>query len=340
MMAFFLYLCPVMNRYRVLIGISSAQHFLVDGLCICCMYLLAPAYTAAIAVSAFLTYNLIAFTSQPLTGMLADRMRHRHWLLLCSVVLLVVAVAFSCLSGSVSLGLSIVAVLLGTGNSLFHVWGGKQTIVKAGNDIRALGVFVSTGALGLAVGLVFCSWALLYVFLLALILLSVAYVRYDDSERQHSEGGEIKAYPIVPQRAKEWLQGLSQPAVWTAVILLMLFVAYRSFAGELFSKGISKSQLLILAIGTASMLGKMAGGWIACYVGIFRMLVSVLAGVALCFLVRDGDVAILLLGVFLMNCTMPITLYLANEVLKQREGLAFGLLAAALIPGWWFAVYG
>ena len=51
-------------------------------------------------------------------------------------------------------------------------------------------------------------------------------------------------------------------------------------------------------------------------------------------------VAKILLGVFLMNCTMPVTLYLANEVLKQREGLAFGLLAAALIPGWWLAVYG
>ena len=55
----------------------------------------------------------------------------------------------------------------------------------------------------------------------------------------------------------------------------------------------------------------------------------------------EGDyVTVLLLGVFLMNCTMPVTLYLANEVLKQREGLAFGLLAAALIPGWWLAVYG
>ena len=66
----------------------------------------------------------------------------------------------------------------------------------------------------------------------------------------------------------------------------------------------------------------------------------ILAGVALCFLFRGDYVAVLLLGVFLMNCTMPVTLYLANEVLKQREGLAFGLLAAALIPGWWLAVYG
>ncbi|MBQ6378613.1 MAG: hypothetical protein IJJ56_07445 [Prevotella sp.] len=47
----------------------------------------------------------------------------------------------------------------------------------------------------------------------------------------------------------------------------------------------------------------------------------------------------LLLGIFLMNCTMPITLYLANLLLPKREGLAFGLLAAALIPGWLLATY-
>ena len=87
------------------------------------------------------------------------------------------------------------------------------------------------------------------------------------------------------------------------------------------------------------MLGKMAGGWIAQRVGILRSLAVVLAGVALCILFRGDSVMVLLLGIFLMNSTMPVTLYLANEVLPCREGLAFGLLAAALIPGYLMAVY-
>ncbi len=44
-----------------------------------------------------------------------------------------------------------------------------------------------------------------------------------------------------------------------------------------------------------------------------------------------------LLGLFFINCTMPMTLYLANKVFEGREGLAFGLLAAALIPGYLLA---
>jgi hypothetical protein len=46
---------------------------------------------------------------------------------------------------------------------------------------------------------------------------------------------------------------------------------------------------------------------------------------------------ILLVGLFAVNTTMPVTLYLANVVLPKREGLAFGLLAAALIPGYLLA---
>ena len=69
-------------------------------------------------------------------------------------------------------GLPITSVLLGMGNSLFHVWGGKQVAVHTGNDIRSLGVFVSTGAFGLAVGTVCHSWALSYAILLLIAVLS------------------------------------------------------------------------------------------------------------------------------------------------------------------------
>lgn len=159
-----------------LLALSSVQHFLVDGVCICCMFLLVGLYhdrfgaagyphAACIAMSAVLTYNVLAFMSQPLTGLLADRLKARHWLLIASMLLLTLAVALASLTSMLAAGrhgmtaevgwqllLFATAVSAGLGNSLFHVWGGKQTVFSAGNDPRALGVFVSTGALGLAVG--------------------------------------------------------------------------------------------------------------------------------------------------------------------------------------------
>ena len=331
-----------------LIGLSSVQHFLVDGLCICCMFLLTGVYSECfgacgdrVGMGAILVYNVLAFMSQPLTGLLADYIKARHWLLIVSTLLLTLAVAAASLipllmasalnvmEGGLGEWLLIaVAVLLGAGNSLFHVWGGKQTVVKTGNDIRALGVFVSTGALGLAVGLVCRSWGLLYGLLLAIVVVSIVYVRNDDGHH-----GPDTVVPFISRSC------LTTERVWLIVVMLMLFVCYRSFAGEVFSKGITKGQTLILVIGLVSMVGKMAGGWIAHGIGVFKTLVLVLAGVALCLLFRGGGVTVLLAGIFLMNCTMPVTLFLANDVLPGREGLAFGLLAAALIPGYLMAVY-
>ena len=114
-----------------LISISSVQHFLVDGLCMCCLFLLTGiygdsfgAYGDRMSLGAILIYNLLAFLSQPLTGLLADRLSHRHWLLLWSALLLTVAVAVAMLPFRTEWALITVALLLGAGNSLFHVWGG------------------------------------------------------------------------------------------------------------------------------------------------------------------------------------------------------------------------
>ena len=310
--------------YRM-IGISALLHLLVDGLCVCSLYLIASSFPVSRLVGIFLTYNVLAFLTQPLTGLLADRMARKHWLLLASVLLLTMAVLATSVVmalGTSAFGIMLVAVLLGMGNSLFHVWGGKQVAVKTNNDMRALGVFVSTGAFGLAIGFVFFSWPLLYVFLLLICLLAVGVVQEPEGSSQESEDESLET--------RSW----SQLFVILAVVGLMVAVMLRSFVGEAFSSGITKSSMMVLLIGGLSMLGKMAGGWIARQMGIVKMLVMVLLVVMVCYLFKDHGLVILLVGLFAVNCTMPVTLYLVNLVLPGKEGLAFGLLAAALIPGY------
>lgn len=308
-------------------GISSVLHLLVDGLCVCCLYLMVSSFPISRFLGIFLTYNVLAFLSQPLTGMLADRMKRKHWLLFASILLLTMAVLVTSVVVSLgtAIGMLIVAVLLGIGNSLFHVWGGKQVAVTTGNDMRALGVFVSTGAFGLSIGLVFFSWPLLYIFLLLICLLSILYVQADNGTGASSDHPDL-----IKCRFSVLLVCLS-------VIALMLAVMLRSFVGEAFSSGITKSSVIVLLIGAISMLGKMSGGWIARRFGIIPVLVSVVLVVVVCYLMKNHGMTMLLVGLFTVNCTMSVTLYLANVVLPGKEGLAFGLLAAALIPGYLLA---
>ena len=323
----------------MLLGISAVMHLLVDGLCVCCLYLMAASSGVVGFVGVFLTYNILAFMTQPFTGLLVDKMERRHWVLLVSMSLLSIAVLAASMvvaAGTVKAGMLAVAVLLGFGNSLFHVWGGKQVVITHGNDMPALGLFVSTGALGLSLGVVFYSWFLLQAFLLVLCLLAVAYVGMDGrsdrsvrSDRSDWNGGvEI---------ASRYGMGF----VLASMAALVAFVLFRSFTGELFSSGagVGKTQVVVLLMGAVAMLGKMAGGWLAKWFGIVPSMVVVLLFVMVCFVVGGSNLAILLTGIFMTNCTMPVTLYLANVVLEGKEGLAFGILAAALIPGYLLAVF-
>lgn len=308
--------------------LCSVLHLLVDGLCVCCLYLIASSFSALHLVGIFLTYNILAFLTQPLTGLWADCMKRRHWMLLASVLLLTVAVLATSIVVSFRLstvGMMVVPILLGMGNSLFHVWGGKQVAVTAGNDMRALGAFVSTGAFGLALGIVFFSWPLLYTVLLTICVLSTAYVHLD-----------LKA-GISAINSQEAECRFSKLFIWMSLLVLMLVVMLRSFVGETFSGEMSRTGSMVLLIGLLSMLGKMAGGWLAHHLGIVRMLALVIVLVLVCLVFRSQEMVIALVGLFAVNCTMPVTLYLANVVLPKREGLAFGLLAAALIPGYLLA---
>ena len=313
------------NSTVSLTGLASALHFCVDGLCLCCLYMATTGIQDLLKY--FVVYNVLAFLTQPLTGMLADRVKQRHWILLSSIILLILAVIETvcvipyCSAAPVFL-LMLLSVLLGIGNSLFHVWGGKETAVRTGNDIRALGVFVSTGAFGLAVGSVFLSRALMFGLLLGICILALVYLRIDTAK------------PIVTTEVDIESKLCPKPLVWVVLILIMLIVAGRSFTGESFTKVIDKTPMVVLLIGALTMMGKMAGGWLVKWLGMVTSIILLLVGVTICIVAKGSHIGIALVGLFMVNCTMPITLYWANVMLKGREGLAFGLLAASLIPGY------
>jgi len=172
------------NVWR-LTALASAMHFLVDGVCVCCLYQLTFPFSIPHLLAIFMAYNVLAFLTQPLTGWVADRLRHRHWMLFVSVLLLGLAVLSSAVIASIAslqgsaVAMFAVASLLGIGNSLFHVWGGKETAVKTGNDMRALGVFVATGVMGLTIGFLYYSWMLLILLLLLVCMMAAGYVWLD-----------------------------------------------------------------------------------------------------------------------------------------------------------------
>ncbi len=304
--------------------LCSMLHFFVDGLCLCALYLASGGANADNVVPIFMTYNLLAFATQPFTGIIADKVEKKHWMLLLSVLMLLAAVvsaSTASINGGAAPLFALTAVTAGVGNSLFHVWGGKLTALKTSNNICALGVFVSTGALGLSIGYVLCSWTLLYTLIILIAVVSLIYLLNDDEKPVISTDGSYKSRKTS--------------LVVIIISLLALFVMLRSLFGELFSTGSTeKNTFTVLLTGGLAMAGKMSGGFIAKLIGNSKAFIITALSAVVCMILKNCSPILAPAGLFLINCTMPITLFWANKTLPGREGLAFGILAAALMPGY------
>lgn len=137
----------------------SLQHLLVDGVCACGIMLISCQIICDTETYGMIVlYDVLAFGTQPLTGLWVDTSGASTRRFKLAIALFVGGALISVCSLSMNILTAITStILLGMGNSLFHVYGGKYVAVVSHNDIRVMGVFVSTGAVGLAIGLGFYS---------------------------------------------------------------------------------------------------------------------------------------------------------------------------------------
>ena len=313
----------------------SLLHFLVDGICACGLMLMSHQIVSDFEVAAVIVlYDVLAFATQPLTGRWIDASVAFSRGLRLSAALLLGGALVSLLHTPTPLLMAIPgAVLLGMGNSLFHVYGGRFVAVASQNDIRAMGVFVSTGAVGLAIGLGFSSPVLLAAFLLAFLTLSWLHLR-----SAFTLGVCIRPAPSLTEPCPTSTPLRSSVPV-LFLLCLMLVVAGRAFMGEsvpslrtVFSSMSAPTTMVVVSV--IVMTGKAAGGFLARWLGVRHVfLASMLLSAAL-FLVCPWHYGFVLTTLFLINLSMPCTLYYATKAVPGREGWAFGLLALALLPGY------
>ena len=320
----------------MLTALYSVLHFLTDGMCAFSMYAFfreSPRFYLYLLI-----YNFCAFALQMLFGAVMDVLKERfpaqaeRLPLFCTF--LGVLLTFT--------GAFLHPAILGCGNALFHVGGGIGVIREDRRKSlrgQALGIFVAPGALGLFLGgilgkqfqavlpkLLF-SAGMLVLFLLFLILL---FLVQEKTERENVS----KALPGSREK-KELLSmssGKLHTASFLAVILCFLVVVLRSFTGFSISFGWKSGFLFGLLATLAVVLGKMAGGVIAARFGMKETILASLILAGGCFFLKDTAV-FGLLALFFFNMTMPLTLYLITERMRDLPGFSFGLLTLALFLG-------
>jgi FSR family fosmidomycin resistance protein-like MFS transporter len=207
----------------------------------------------------------------------------------------------------------------GLGNALFHVGAGAAALSVDPGRASAPGIFVGPGALGLAAGLFLGRTGevptvpfVLGLALAAGVVMSLGNVR---------PPATLPTPRPVPS------------AVWVIAVLLLFSIAIRAFVGMAGCHACPKLDWLPWAMATAACLGKVSGGVIADRIGWARASVGALVLSAPLIAFGSGTPALMVLGMFLFQMTMPVTLVALHILWPRMPGFAFGLACVALVAG-------
>lgn len=292
--------------------LCTVLHFSVDGVCgaVLAEYAVHEEIFSRV-VYYFGLYSLIAFGFQWLTGLILDR---RKDFLIYALILAPVFLASGMISG---LGIFWQAVLLGIGNCFFHVSAGIL-ILERYNHFREPGIFVSSGALGLALGLqeyvsAFTFEIICAVFTFIAVIYALKYPAESDSESHNAS------------------ESVNMACLIAGALMLLLCVILRGFGGS------SHVPEYILLMPCVFVLGKSFGGILCDALGWRK---TILAIFILSFLALQipGITGTVILT-FAFNMTMPLTLRLLHIYFPEFPGLTFGLAAGCLLPGAFYGKY-
>ena len=283
-----------MKRKAPLI-IRSVSHLFVDAVCAAILY------SSGAGFLEISVYDTLAFSTQCFTGMIADRYSKRLNMIAAASCAMI---AGSFLAPAASM---IRAVIAGIGNSFFHVSAGAAVIRGSEGKAAPLGVFVAPGAIGLTLGTVFPGAGPLFTAGILICAFLLLFLRGPEEEPDTVH---------VPAREEG-----------DTVVMLLLFaaVAVRAFGGSAVQFEWKEGAAGALIMTAAVFAGKFLGGFIADRTDIRLMAaVSVTAASLLTAFGHSGAV-LSLAGQFLINLTMPVTLWLMCLAAPDEPGFAFGL---------------
>lgn len=293
----------------------SFSHFTVDFACFYLLYaLFLPVTPPAETGAGFLLYNIIAFGLQPFLGYFCDGhptfSAGRLGIILTGmgIVLGVVQLSWSAL------------LLAAFGNAWFHVGGGIDSLVYGDSRLSRSGVFVSTGAVGVVLGTAAGQAGLSLLLPLGLLLLALLVII------------GIRLRPV--QETFHCSFSAAEPHLgYIAAALALAAIVIRAYGGGMIPMGWKNSAFHTLLPGVFSCLGKASGGFLADRFGVKRFGFSALL-LSVPLLCLGGETELIsLLGIFLFNTSMPVSLCTVASLFPQNPGLAFGLTTLALLCG-------
>jgi len=293
--------------------VYGAAHAFVDMACAAAVVSLASHISPADACVCILTYNIIAFGTQPLSGMWSDFSGSPVAFAVAGCVITALAVFFTGLPPLIA------ACVASIGNSFFHVGAGAVCISLRPDEAAPAGIFVAPGAFGLTVGSLMGKTGAYSPDALAMILVAFA-LAFSRLERPKISF----AQPASPAAFKGFE---------AALFLLLLTVVMRAFTGFFVNFPWKSDLKLLLLLTLAIVAGKAFGGIAADRFGWRKITVGGLLASSALITFASSSAPCAIAGILMFNMTMPVTLVAVSKLLPGRPAFSLGLTCLALILG-------
>ncbi len=289
---------------------------------------------------AFLLYNILAFGLQVVIGAMADRWpKIRKVIGIEGVDLMLIPLIMIWIwqTEVISWAAMIIAGIL---NASFHVGAGVDVLVNSGGRISPSGIFVSSGALGVAAGMLLGmsgQGALLPVMILVVAIIMVYLATDNWAKDVVSRSKGLRSGGLIDTPAKNYVHfRMLRDNIGTAIAVIFLFLAVliRSYGGFIWPMGFEKTGYLMLLVPCMSCAGKALGGILADRFGALETAAVSLMISAVLFFTGDGSWILMGISVMFFNMAMPITLTGLVSAMPEDPGFAFGLSTLALLLGY------
>ena len=304
-----------MNRKQIIILSGySIIHGLID---LCCAMLvlstlLINGFGTQNSFMCVVMYNVIAFGLQAPLGALVDKLRAPKESAFMGCIL--VLISFFVFNNPFLL-----VILLGLGNAFFHVGGGSVSLNFKQNKASAPGIFVGPGALGLTIGVLigksglFIAWPFVILLIISCIFIYFGKIPQIDYERKPIKQ-KISYFELV-------------------IILILSSISIRALYGSIAIFAWKADIFLLSLLTLAVVSGKIFGGFIADRFGWIKTSVFALLISAPLLAFFQESPLLIIIGMFLFQITMPITVTALSNMLPGRSATAFGLTVLALLIG-------
>ena len=325
------------------LGLLTFGHLTIDSYSSFFAPLL-PLLVAKLGLSLTLVGTLVALSSitssfsQPLFGLLSDRMR-RPWFVALGP--LTAAIFMSALGLAPSYGALVALLMLaGLGVAAFHPQAAALAAEATARRSISMAIFVTGGTLGFALGPMFAvgvvttfglerTWVAVVPGIAASALLLFWLGRTEAKPRQHEKPPPLRALrPVFRPLMLLYAATVSRSAIATGYMtFLPLYLHERGYS---FSRSGAMVSLYLLC----GALGGFLGGWLADRIGGRRVIAASFAGalplfVASLFLDDRFGISCLLLGSFVLQASLPVNVVLGQELSPAHSSTISSLLMGA-----------